>query len=74
MKKTRTFKNELQEVRITITDAGSNFYFTDVEYRDLNSNKEFKKYNGCDGIYEGIKKLENSIKSFSKRNELVEEK
>ena len=70
----RNFKNETQEVRITITEAGSDFYFTNVEYRDVNSSKEFKQYNGCAGIYEGIKALENSIKGFCKRHNLVEVK
>ena len=72
--KIRTFKNDIQEVKITITESIGNFYFTTIEFRDINTNKEFKKYNGCDGIYEGIKNLNKSINGFCKRHKLVEVK
>ena len=70
----KLFRNETQEVLIEITDAGANFYLTDIYYREKGTNKKFKRYNACDGIYEGIKNLEKSIKGFCKRHNLVEVK
>ena len=70
----KLFRNQNQEVLIEITDAGANFYFTDIYYREINTNKKFKKYLGCAGIYEGIRNLNKSISGFIKNHDLVEVK
>lgn len=70
----RLYENNSQQVLIEITDAGHNFYFVDIYFREKGTNKKFEKYNGCSGIYEGEKNLKNSIKGFIKRHDLLEVK
>lgn len=70
----RLYENNSQQVFIEITDAGYNFYFVDIYFREKNTNKKLEKYNGISGIYEGEKNLKKSINGFIKRHNLLQVK